>query len=394
MADKLTTAINERAKAQQYLFNLEKLKEEGSIENIHYETLKNEYTRMLQEAQSKIDDEKSQVKKVLDKHKQELAAIKLDLKYLEIRYKVGELSLDTYTKKEGQPSKKIAELENTIAQLEQVINAPEAAPTIASTVKPEPKKSSGFSLGFGKKKEETPETTTPPVNEKPVDEEPVATAIPVEEQVNTSPPEPVKSPENTVVEAPTKQPAKQLPPGLVITGLDILPNRVAAGNHVGIVASLKNNSDDLIQHRIELKTNEEVKKEPDFDNKTVENSRGNTSFLNDIWEKILEEINRQKQSVGTFLRKARIKEGDGNSLLLEFSKENMFYLKGVEKNSQMILKAIEKIAGKKYRLKCILNEGISTNAFLSEKQEEIIEVDPQVQKVLDIFKGKIINRVN
>lgn len=142
------------------------------------------------------------------------------------------------------------------------------------------------------------------------------------------------------------------------------------------------------------KTNEEVKKEPDFDNKTVENSRGNTSFLNDIWEKILEEINRQKQSVGTFLRKARIKEGDGNSLLLEFSKENMFYLKGVEKNSQMILKAIEKIAGKKYRLKCILNEGISTNAFLSEKQEEIIEVDPQVQKVLDIFKGKIINRVN
>ena len=259
MADKLTTAINERARAQQYLFNLEKLKEEGSIENIHYETLKNEYTRMLQEAQSKIDDEKSQVKKVLDKHKQELAAIKLDLKYLEIRYKVGEISLDTYTKKEGQPSKKIAELENTIAQLEQVINAPEAAPTIASTVKSEPKKSSGFSLGFGKKKEETHETTIPPVNEKPVDEEPVATAIPVEEQVNTSPPEPVTSPENTVAEAPTKQPVKQLPPGLVITGLDILPNRVAAGNHVGIVASLKNNSDDLIQHRIELKINEEVK---------------------------------------------------------------------------------------------------------------------------------------
>lgn len=259
MADKLTTAFKEKAKAQQYLFNLEKLKEEGSIENTHYDTLKAEYSRMFQEAQSKIDDEKSQVQKILDKHKQELASIKLDLKYLEIRYKVGEISLDTFTKKESQPRKKIAELENTIAQLEQVVNASVAAPSISSTVKPEPKKSSRFSFGFGKKSEEMPVMPAPPVNEKPVDEKPMTPTIPPEEQVNSSPPIPVTPPVTTNEEPSLKQEVQPLPPGLIITNLDILPNRVAAGNHVGIVAGLKNNSDDPVQHRIELRINEEIK---------------------------------------------------------------------------------------------------------------------------------------
>jgi hypothetical protein len=274
MADKLTTALNEKGKAQQYLFNLEKLKEEGSVENIHYEALKKEYTRMLQEAQSIINEEKSQVQKILDKQKQELAVMKLDLKYLEIRYKVGEISIDTFTKKEAQPRKKIEELEKNIAQMEQVINAPEVPSDIVATVQNEPKKSSKFSFSFGKKKEDTPVTINPPlvaqpvnqnpavekpIEKKPVEEKPVNPSVVPEEQVNVSQPQPAVPPENTSVEDPPVQKEIPLPAGLIITNLDILPNRVAAGNHVGIVAGLKNNSDNPIQHRIELKINGEVK---------------------------------------------------------------------------------------------------------------------------------------
>jgi hypothetical protein len=274
MADKLTTALNEKGKAQQYLFNLEKLKEEGSVENIHYDALKKEYSRMLQEAQSIIDEEKSQVKKILDKQKQELAVMKLDLKYLEIRYKVGEISLDAFTKKEAQPRKKIEELENNITQMEQIVNAPEVPPQIVATVQNEPKKSSKFSFGFGKKKEETPITMSPPVvaqpvnqnpvaekpiEEKPVEENPVNPPVTPEPPVNTAPPQPASPPENISVEAPPIPKVIPFPAGLIITNLDILPKRVAAGNHVGIVAGLKNNSNDTIQHRIELKINGEVK---------------------------------------------------------------------------------------------------------------------------------------
>jgi hypothetical protein len=274
MADKLTTALNEKGKAQQYLFNLEKLREEGSVENIHYDALKREYTRMLQEAQSIIDEEKSQVKKILDKQKQELAVMKLDLKYLEIRYKVGEISIDTFTKKEAQPRKKIEELEQNIAQMEQIVNAPEVPPGIVATVQNEPRKTSKFSLGFGKKKEEPPVMTNPPVyvqtinqapafeppvEQKPVEQKPVNPPVVPEQQVNTAPPQPVMPPESTNVEAPPVPKVIPLPAGLVITNLDILPNRVAAGNHIGIVAGLKNSSNDTIQHRIELKINGEVK---------------------------------------------------------------------------------------------------------------------------------------
>lgn len=269
MADKLTTALNEKGKAQQYLFNLEKLKEEGSVENIHYDALKKEYTRILQEAQSKINEEKSELQKVLDKQKQELAVMKLDLKYLEIRYKVGEISLDTFTKKESQPRKKITELENTVAQMEQLMNAPEVPPDIIATVQNEPKKSSKFSFGFGKKKEEPPVTMNPPVIaqpvyenpvvEKPIVENPINPPVVPEQQVNASPPQPAVPPESISVEAPPVQKEIPLPAGLIITNLDILPNRVAAGNHVGIVAGLKNNSNNPIQHRIELKINGEVK---------------------------------------------------------------------------------------------------------------------------------------
>jgi hypothetical protein len=289
MGNKLLSAFMEKAKAEQYLANLEKLKDEGNIESAQYDTLKTEYSRLLQDAQSRINNEKAQFQKVIDDKKAELAAIKLDLKYLEIRHKVGEISIDTFNKKAREPQRKIAELESNIGQLEQIVTAPADGqitappPPPPPPPQPEQKKKSGFSFGFGKKKEKPPVMTPPPIVTPPVmatppvvttppvmitppaNEAPVAPAAAPWETVNAFPPtqvaqtQPQAEPVQPVEEAPEKEEEIPLPPGLIITNLDILPSRVAAGNHVGIVASLKNTSASPIQHHVELRINSEVK---------------------------------------------------------------------------------------------------------------------------------------
>jgi hypothetical protein len=278
MADKLLSAFKDKAKAEQYLSNLEKLKQEGSVESIQYDTLKAEYSRMRQDAQLTIDDEKSQFQKILEIKKQELASLKLDLKYLEIRHKVGEISLDVFNKKKADPYRKITDLEATIAQLEEVINADSTSlpdmnqqaqpvtstqtqqaipsptqPVMRPSMQPKKKKSFGFSFSFGKKKQKIPVTPTPPIYEKPA-----IPAAPPREIINLPPPV-TQEPPQIVEEAPKKIEEIPLPPGLEITNLDILPTRVAAGNHVGILATAKNNTPNPIQHRIELRINDEVK---------------------------------------------------------------------------------------------------------------------------------------
>lgn len=261
MADKLLSAFKERQKAELYLSNLEKLREEGSVENLHYDLLKTEYTRMLKDAQSRIDQEKTQFQKVLDTKKKELAVTKLDLKYLEIRYKVGEMSLDTFTKKETEPQRKIAELEKEISQFETLVNSTGTSEThIAETSKPEKKKVFDFSLGLGKKKvKHAPiskhlEYAKPVVTEKKLEEKLEALPVKDEQPIIIDTPQVITEPVQEKVDI-----RKPWPSGLIISELEILPNRVAAGNHVGIITTAKNNSDSHLQYRIELRINDEVR---------------------------------------------------------------------------------------------------------------------------------------
>ncbi len=126
----------------------------------------------------------------------------------------------------------------------------------------------------------------------------------------------------------------------------------------------------------------------------TKNTAAEAEFSNTEWNEILKEINLQKQSVGAFLTRAKIGKTEGNKYVLEFSKEEMFYLKGVEKNSKMIIKAIEKVTGKKIKITCIVNEKKAGFSLLPEKKEEKVEIHPYTQKVMDIFDGRIINGVN
>jgi hypothetical protein len=254
MTDKLTSALTEKGKAELYLSNLEKLKREGNIENLHYDALKSEYTRMLQDAESKINEEKSQTQKILDSKKKELAVAKLDMKYLEIRYKVGEMPPEIFDKKQREPQRRITELENTIYQLEKTIDASVNIEQFKPRPAEQPKKKMfNFSIGRGKKEEKSFSAPRPPLQERPVTPMPP----PVEriEQIPDKPVEPVRA----IMEVPIIEDKKPLPPGLLITNLDILPNRVAVGNHVGIIANLKNSTGSPIQHRVELRVNNELK---------------------------------------------------------------------------------------------------------------------------------------
>ncbi len=126
----------------------------------------------------------------------------------------------------------------------------------------------------------------------------------------------------------------------------------------------------------------------------TENTAAEAEFSNTEWNEILEEINLQKQSVGTFLTRAKIRKMEGDNYVLEFSKEEMFYLKGIKKNSKMIIKAIEKVTGKKAKITCILNEKKPVSSLLPEEKEEKVEIHPYTQKVMDIFDGRIIKGVN
>ncbi|MCK4532416.1 DNA polymerase III subunit gamma/tau [bacterium] len=139
---------------------------------------------------------------------------------------------------------------------------------------------------------------------------------------------------------------------------------------------------------------EEEKKET-LKIKKTENTATEAEFSNTGWDEILKEINLQKQSVGVFLSRAKIrKKAEGNNYVFEFSKEDMFYLKGIEKNSKMIVKVIEKVTGKKAKITCILNEKKADSSLLPEEKKEKEEIHPYTQKVIDMFDGRIMNGAN
>ncbi len=140
----------------------------------------------------------------------------------------------------------------------------------------------------------------------------------------------------------------------------------------------------------------EEKKETLKSEKTekTEKTTAEAEFLNTGWDEIIKEINLKKQSVGAFLSIAKIGKTEGNNYVLEFSKEEMFYLKGVENNSKMIVKVIEKVTGKKAKITCIVNEKKEDSSMLPEEKEEKEEIHPYTQKVIDLFDGRITNGVN
>lgn len=319
MSEKLKAAFLDKEKADLYLFNLDKLKEENAIEETYYSVLKTEYTKLREEAVARIGAIKADIQKLLDVKLKEVAVSKLNHKYLEIRYKVGQIPADVFLKQEQAPKKKIMEMEKTIHELQSMVNATNSAEIGGAPAKAK----EGFKFpGFGKKPAAMPqpksETKAAPVpEEKPewkAEEQgeskllaprPKPIPIPVSSPEPSSPWAPVETagesviplgapqtdvtleeeeetaveclPEQEVmeeeegeeeeeeqeeeeIETPPEEeaPRRAIPPGLSVTDLDILPDRVRQGNHIGIIASVKNVGQVFLTHVVEIRINGEV----------------------------------------------------------------------------------------------------------------------------------------
>jgi hypothetical protein len=122
-ARKLQEAFLLKEETKGFLANLEKLKKKGTVEQEQYDSIKSDYAQRLKEATTEITEIKVQLSQQLDDEKRERDNHKLELGNLETRFKVGELSLDSYQGQERKIRRKIEKIEDGMAELERLIKA-------------------------------------------------------------------------------------------------------------------------------------------------------------------------------------------------------------------------------------------------------------------------------
>jgi hypothetical protein len=251
MQDKLRAALTLKEKAEMYIVNLEKLKEEKSVDLSQYRVLKIEYSQMLEEAVSEVYSLKNNIKRELDNRISKLESLKQEVAYLEARFKVGQLSADTFLAKEKGPKGRLIELEKQISELLSYLNANKSTDLGI----PE----SGFKLfGFNLWSRKHPSLTPLPTAREASDSEPKPPPVveqPAPQPLPEPPPPPPPPPEPPLPPPPPPPP----PPTVSITGLQIMPNRVSEGGSLGIMATITNVSPDNLQYKVELKINNDIK---------------------------------------------------------------------------------------------------------------------------------------
>jgi hypothetical protein len=118
----LRQTFSRREEAGGLLENLEKLRQEGSIDEESYEHLRAEYQESLSQAQAEIGRIRELLREALSKREQELQSLRGELNTLEARFKVGQVGEKDYrrqqlrigTRMEGK-EKEILELQGLLA---------------------------------------------------------------------------------------------------------------------------------------------------------------------------------------------------------------------------------------------------------------------------------------
>ena len=245
MQDKLRAAFSKKEKAEMFLANLEDLKEEKNIGDSQYRVLKIEYNQMRDDAISEVNSIKNVIKKELDTRLSKLEALKHELSYLEARFKVGQLSSDTYLAKEKGPKRQATELEKRISELQTFLNATGSTELGIHT---DSGRLLGLNLGFSKKPPAAPPS-------------PGAPAAPAAGQT-ASPPASLPPPSPT---SPPPPPIPSPPPPVTrVANLQIMPPRVMERGSVGIIVTVANIVMGNVQQKVELKINGEVKDSRDL----------------------------------------------------------------------------------------------------------------------------------
>jgi len=244
MQDKLKAAFSAKERAETFLSNLEKLKEEKSIGDAQYRVLKIEYTQMREDATSKVNAIKAYAKKELDDKVSRLNVLEQELAYLEARFKVGQMSASTYLYKEKGPRRKLVALEKQNAELRALLDSSGSAQIV---VPESGLKILGVNLGLSRKQSQE-------------QDKPVATEEKKAEQIS----EPVVSTQPQAQPQVPDQPLSPPPPPpapilVSTTDLQIMPDRFVEGGTVGIIVVVTNITNGNVQQDIELKVNGVVK---------------------------------------------------------------------------------------------------------------------------------------
>jgi ElaB/YqjD/DUF883 family membrane-anchored ribosome-binding protein len=97
MATEVERLIQEFAlkdEVENYINNLNKLKEDGSVSEEQFAEMKEEYDQRLSAVKTEITGIKNELKKQLEAKQREKETYEWEIGRLEVKYKVGELPMD------------------------------------------------------------------------------------------------------------------------------------------------------------------------------------------------------------------------------------------------------------------------------------------------------------
>jgi hypothetical protein len=223
MENDLRTAFLNKERAELFLSNLEKLRNDKAINDLSFAALKTEYSVNLQHAQIKIDQVKQEFNKRLLMRTRQLGIFKQEIANLDARFKVGQMPADAYLKLIKNPQKKAGDLEEQIAHLNSLINAGSSAGVSA------PESTGLASLFTSRLRGGGRQPSAMPAN------------------LTWAP--------QTAPEQPQDIPPADVPDTTSISSLHILPDRAYPGSSIGVIATVTNSGREKVQHRAEFKIN-------------------------------------------------------------------------------------------------------------------------------------------
>jgi hypothetical protein len=133
---KLAGAFAVKDEIEGFLANLEQLKADGSITEEQYVATRQEYYKRLGQATSDIARIKNELQEQLEVSQRDIEARGQELGNLEVRHRVGELSLERYQSSEQKLRAEIKKLERRSEELTALIQAGSAADIGAPARKP------------------------------------------------------------------------------------------------------------------------------------------------------------------------------------------------------------------------------------------------------------------
>ena len=141
----LQKAYSKKERVEKLLANLEKLKEEGSVETEQYESMKANYTQTITETTLEIEQIKNGLSKDIESEERTLEIYKQELKNLEVQFKVGELSAEEYQKAENKTKGKIEKAKIKVRELKRLFDS-EASTDVGGYIDVQTKKGKGVSI--------------------------------------------------------------------------------------------------------------------------------------------------------------------------------------------------------------------------------------------------------